>query len=126
MRSAIAFSLLPLLALASAAPSPRNVDKVTVQLSNDDSGANGNAAIPTDGTPVDIGKAFGGTNLFKDGTLFVTSIFFQANFQNADCAVFRNGVTEVAHIFDPPKDFQRFAAKPVNWEKGFTIKCHRT
>ncbi|KAL6904751.1 hypothetical protein GGI43DRAFT_432147 [Trichoderma evansii] len=126
MRSATAFSLSLLALAVSAAPSTRDVDKVTVQLSNDDSGANGNAAIPTNGVPVDIGQAFGGSDLFKDGTLLVTSLFFQSNFQNADCKVFKNGFTEVAHIFDPAKDFERFAQQPVNWEKGFTIACTRS
>lgn len=122
MRSAIAFSL-SLLALASAAPSTRDAGKVTVQLSNDVSGANGDASIPLNGAPVDIGQAFGKSNLFKDGTLFVTSIFFVANFQNVNCVVVRNGVQQVANIFDPSKDFERFAQKPVDWEHGFTIAC---
>ncbi|GFP56729.1 hypothetical protein ACSS6W_004767 [Trichoderma asperelloides] len=123
MRSAIALSLSLLALAVSAAPSPRNAGKVTVQLSNDVSGANGNAAIPLDGTPVNIGQAFGHTNLFKDGTLFVTSIFFVANFQHAECTVVRNGVKQVANIFDPAKDFERFAQQPVDWEHGFTISC---
>ncbi|KAL7901895.1 hypothetical protein HDV63DRAFT_378018 [Trichoderma sp. SZMC 28014] len=122
MRSAIAFSL-PLLALASAAPSSRDVGEVTVQLSNDVSGANGDASIPLNGAPVDIGQAFGKSDLFKDGTLFVTSIFFVANFQNVDCVVVRNRVQQVANIFDPSKDFERFAQQPVDWEHGFTISC---
>lgn len=121
MRSAIAF--LPLLALASAAPPSHNAGKVTVQLSNDVSGANGDASIPLDGTPVDIGRAFGNSNLFKDGKLLVTSIFFVANFQNVDCKVVRNRVQQVANIFDPSKDFERFAQQPVDWEHGFTISC---
>jgi hypothetical protein len=122
MRSAVALSL-SLLALVSAAPSSQNVGTVTVQLSNDDSGANGDAKIPLNGAPVDIGKAFGNSDLFKDGTLFVTSIFFVANFQNVDCVVLRNGKQQVANIFDPSKDFERFAQQPVNWEHGFTISC---
>ncbi|KAL7919639.1 hypothetical protein ACQKWADRAFT_300677 [Trichoderma austrokoningii] len=123
MRSAIAFTL-SLFALASASPSSRrDVGKVTVQLSNDVSGANGDASIPLNGAPVDVGQAFGHSDLFKDGTLFVTSIFFVANFQNVDCTVLRNGVQQVANIFDPSKDFERFAQKPVDWEHGFTISC---
>lgn len=124
MRSAIAFSLSLLALAVSAAPSSRNVGKVTVQLSNDNSGANGDAAIPLDGTPVDIGQAFGHSNLFKDGTLFVTSIFFVANFQNVECTVVKDGVKQVANIFNPSKDFERFAQQPVDWEHGFTIACH--
>ncbi|PNP44747.1 hypothetical protein TGAM01_v202977 [Trichoderma gamsii] len=120
MRSAIAFSL-SLLALASAAPS--SPGKVTVQLSNDVSGANGDASIPLDGRPVDIGQAFGHSNLFKNGKLLVTSIFFVANFQNVDCVVVRNRVQQVANIFNPSKDFERFAQQPVDWEHGFTIAC---
>lgn len=124
MRSAIALSL-SLLALASAAPSSRDAGKVTVQLSDDVSGANSDASIPLNGSPVDIGKAFGNSNLFKNGKLLVTSIFFVANFQNVDCVVVRNRVQQVANIFNPSKDFERFAQQPVDWEHGFTIACIR-
>ncbi|KAK1255075.1 hypothetical protein MKX08_009070 [Trichoderma sp. CBMAI-0020] len=124
MRSALALSL-SLLALVSAAPPSHNAGKVTVQLSNDVSGANGDASIPLDGSPVDVGRAFGNSNLFKDGKLLVTSIFFVANFQNVDCKVVRNRVQQVANIFNPSKDFERFAQKPVDWERGFTISCTR-
>ncbi|EHK16742.1 uncharacterized protein TRIVIDRAFT_217058 [Trichoderma virens Gv29-8] len=126
MHSAIAYSL-SLFALAVSAaptdPTARAAGTVQVQFSNDVTGANGNARIPLDGSPVSLGQAYANTNLERDGTLFVTSLLFTADFQNVACTVLRNGVTVVANINDPHQDFQRFAQKPVDWQNGFTISC---
>ncbi|KAL6874775.1 hypothetical protein J3F83DRAFT_712741 [Trichoderma novae-zelandiae] len=125
MRFAIASSLSLLALTASAAPSPQNVGTVQVQFANDQSGANGNARIPLDNRPVDLGQAYGHTNLEKDGTLFVTSLFFTADFQNVECIVLKDFKTKVADISNPRQDFQTFSQKPVDWQKGFTISCKK-
>lgn len=117
---------LPLLALsASAAPSRRSVPTVQVQFANDVTGANGNALIPLDGSLVSLGQAYGATNLEVAGTLPVTSLQFTANFQNVACTVLKDGVTVVASIADPIKDFERFSETPLNWQTGFAISCSK-
>lgn len=125
MVSAIAFALPLLAAVASAAPSPQApaTGSVQVQFANNFSGANGNAWIPLDGSAVSLGDAYGNTNLFKDGTLFVTSLQFTANFQLVSCEVLKDGVKKVAEISNPTQDFQTFSQTPVDWETGFTISC---
>ena len=114
---------LPLLALTASAAPTRRATSVQVQFANDVSGANGNALIPLDGSLVSLGDAYANTNLEVDGTLFVTSLEFTANFQNVACTVFKNGVTVVASIADPAKDFETFSEKPLNWQTGFEISC---
>jgi len=116
---------LPLLALTASAAPARRTDSVQVQFANDFTGANGNAYIPLDGSLVSLGQAYGNTNLEVDGTLFVTSLQFTANFQNAECTVFKDGTTVVASIADPSRDFETFSQKPLNWQSGFEISCTR-
>ena len=118
MHSAIPFSLSFLALTVSAA-----LGTVQVQFANDVTGANGNALIPLDGSSVSLGQAYANTNLFKDGTLFVTSLEFTADFTNVACEVLKNGTTKVASIADPQQDFQTFSQKPLDWETGFTISC---
>lgn len=114
---------LPLLALTASAAPTRRTTSVQVQFANDVTGANGNAYIPLDGSLVSLGQAYANTDLEVDGTLNVTSLEFTANFQNVACTVFKNGVTVVASIADPEKDFETFSEKPLNWQTGFEISC---
>jgi hypothetical protein len=126
MHSTVALSLSFLALTVSAAPAPQaqaQPSTVQVQFANDFSGANGNANIPLDGSSVGLGQAYGNTNLFKDGTLFVTSFMFTGNFANVVCDVIKNGITNVGHIANPQQDFQTFSKTPVDWETGFTINC---
>ncbi|KAH6609370.1 hypothetical protein Trco_002716 [Trichoderma cornu-damae] len=123
MHSAIAFSLSCLALAVSAAPARRNTNAVQVQFANDFSGANGNAFIPLNGFPVSLGQAYANTNLSKDGTLFVTSLEFTANFANAECVVVQDGTTVVASIANPERDYQKFSSQPLDWENGVTISC---
>ncbi|KAL5088771.1 hypothetical protein Trisim1_006186 [Trichoderma cf. simile WF8] len=123
MRSAIAFTLSALALAVSAAPAPRSGGTVQVQFANDVSGANGNAFIPLDGSEVSLGQAYANTNLAKDGTLFVTSLQFTADFANVDCVVLKDFAKVVASIADPERDFQKFSQTPLDWETGFTISC---
>ncbi|KAL6872213.1 hypothetical protein HDV57DRAFT_520350 [Trichoderma longibrachiatum] len=126
MRFSVASALSLLALTASAAPNPpHNPGTVQVQFANDQTGANGNARIPLDGRPVNLGQAYGHTNLEKDGTLFVTSLFFTADFQNVECIVLRDFHTKVADISNPTRDFQTFSQKPVDWQNRFTISCKK-
>ena len=122
MLSSLALAL-PLLALTASAAPARRTASVQVQFANDVTGANGNAYIPLDGSLVSLGQAYANTDLEVGGTLFVTSLEFTANFQNVACTVFKNGVTVVASIADPEKDFETFSQKPLNWQTGFEISC---
>jgi hypothetical protein len=123
MQSIIAFALSALAITASAAPTTRSPGTVQVQFANDVTGANGNARIPLDGSDVVLGQAYGNTNLEVDGTLFVTSLQFTADFQNVACIVLKDFSAVVASIADPHQDFQTFSQKPLNWQSGFTIRC---
>ncbi|KAL7952338.1 hypothetical protein V8C34DRAFT_299553 [Trichoderma compactum] len=124
MQSAIAFTISLLALVASAAPTTRTTGTVQVQFANDVTGANGNARIPLDGSNINLGEAYGNTNLEKDGTLFVTSLQFTADFQNVQCVVLKDFQTRVAFIADPHQDFETFSQKPVDWQNNFTIACN--
>lgn len=131
MHSTIAIALSFLAATISAAPSLRSLPRQTpstveVQFSNIVTGANGNAYIPLDGSSVVLGEAYANTDLEQNGTLFVTSLEFTADFQNVACEVLKDEATVVASIADPGQDFQTFSAKPLNWQTGFTISCTLT
>ncbi|KUJ09643.1 uncharacterized protein LY89DRAFT_690098 [Mollisia scopiformis] len=124
MRSTIAIALSFLTAAVSAAPTVRSASTVEVQFSNVVTGANGNAWIPLDGSAVVLGEAYADTDLEVNGTLFVTSLEFTADFQNVACTVLKTATnTVVASIADPAQDFQTFSEKPLNWQAGFTISC---
>ncbi|KAG0646357.1 hypothetical protein D0Z07_8224 [Hyphodiscus hymeniophilus] len=131
MHSTIALAVSFLAATISAAPTLQSLPRqapstVQVQFSNVVTGANGNALIPLDGSSVILGEAYANTNLEKDGTLFVTSLEFTADFQNVACTVLKNEATVVASIADPAMDFQTFSEKPLNWQAGFTISCTKS
>ncbi|KAK8148030.1 hypothetical protein G3M48_000509 [Beauveria asiatica] len=121
--SIIALPLLAASVFAAPAPQAPATGRVRVQFANNWSGANGNAWIPLDGSAVALGHAYANTNLFKDGTLFVTSLQFTANFQHVSCKVLKHGSKQVADIHNPGQDYQTFSQKPVDWAKGFTIHC---
>jgi hypothetical protein len=128
MHSTIALALSFLAVTISAAPTLQSLPRQTpstvqVQFSNVVTGANGNAYIPLDGSSVILGEAYADTNLEQDGTLFVTSLEFTADFQNVACEVLKDEATVVASIADPAQDFQTFSEKPLNWQTGFTISC---
>lgn len=126
MHSAIAFTLSTLALAVSAAPARRTTGSVQVQFANDVTGASGNAFIPLDGSNVILGQAYGNTNLEKDGTLFVTSLQFTADFSNVACVVLKDLETVVASLADPERDFQTFSQKPLNWQADFTIACNQS
>ena len=124
MHPTIALSLSVLARTISAAPACQAPGAVQVQFANDVTGANGNALIPLDGSSIGLGQAYANTDLFKDGTLFVTSLEFTSDFTNVACEVLKDETTEVASIADPQADFQTFSETPLNWETGFTISCN--
>lgn len=116
--------LLPFLILTiSAAPTCQAPGAVGVQFANGITGANGNALIPLDGSPVSLGQAYADTGLFNNESLFVTSLEFTSNFANVACAVLKDEITQVASIADPQSDFQTFSETPLDWARGFTISC---
>jgi hypothetical protein len=123
MHFAIGFSVSLLALTISAAPACQAPSAVEVQFANDITGANSNALIPLDGSSVSLRQAYANTDLFKDGTLFVTSLDFTSNFANVACEVLNTQFTAVASIADPQADFQKFSETPLNWATGFTISC---
>ncbi|KAI9930286.1 hypothetical protein ASPWEDRAFT_294100 [Aspergillus wentii DTO 134E9] len=122
----LAFFLLAS-AAADAEPDKENihpVNTVRVQLANDQSGANANKQVPTDGVKHSIDSLWGDTAVARHGVVFATSAQLTANFQNTACT-----------ISQPPKvhaelDSQRTwvsldGGKVVELDHGF-ITCHHT
>ncbi|CAI7665563.1 unnamed protein product [Penicillium viridicatum] len=61
----------------------------TVQLANDQSGANANVAIPTDGHPRSVAHLWGKTPVSKDGVVYATSAQLVAFQQDTSCVIFQ-------------------------------------
>ncbi|KAJ5529354.1 hypothetical protein N7527_002747 [Penicillium freii] len=61
----------------------------TVQLANDQSGANANVAIPTDGHPRSVAHLWGKTPVSKDGVVHATSAQLVAFQQDTSCVIFQ-------------------------------------
>lgn len=60
----------------------------TVQLANDQSGANANVAIPTDGNPRSVAHLWGKTPVSKDGVVYASSAQLVAFQQDTSCVIF--------------------------------------
>ncbi|OGM45352.1 hypothetical protein ABOM_005557 [Aspergillus bombycis] len=65
-------------------------ESVTVQLSNDWSGANAKAHVATDGRPHPIQELFDGSDIEKDGKIFATSAQLTKFHHNTVCRVLQS------------------------------------
>lgn len=63
-------------------------DAVTVQLANDQSGANANVQVPTDGKKRPISALWGKTAVAKDGAVWATSAQLTRFEQDSFCEIF--------------------------------------
>ncbi|KAJ5864459.1 uncharacterized protein N7529_006375 [Penicillium soppii] len=63
-------------------------NEVTVQLANDQSGANANVKVPADGEKRSIGSLWGWTAVAKDGVVFATSAQLVKFEQDTACEIF--------------------------------------
>lgn len=61
----------------------------TVQLANEQSGANANVDIPTDGNPQSVASLWGKTSVSKDGVVYATSAQLVAFQQETSCVIFQ-------------------------------------
>lgn len=61
----------------------------TVQLANEQSGANANVAIPTDGNPQSVAHLWGNTPVSKDGVVYASSAQLVAFEQDTSCVIFQ-------------------------------------
>ncbi|KAJ5769920.1 uncharacterized protein N7511_001971 [Penicillium nucicola] len=88
--SGLAVFVLSYLSTAALAD-PNSGQTVTVQLSNDQSGANANAAVPADGQKHSVESIWGHTSVAKDGCIYVSSAQLVAFQQNTVCVLFGEG-----------------------------------
>lgn len=61
----------------------------TVQLANEQSGANANVDIPTDGNLRSVASLWGSTSVSKDGVVYATSTQLVAFQQDTSCVIFQ-------------------------------------
>lgn len=86
-----AFLLACLSTAALANPSQSKPNTATIQLANDQSGANANVAIPEDGTKYSIKSLWGKTAVAKNGVVYATSAQLVAFQQDTVCKIFGDG-----------------------------------
>ncbi|KAG2005303.1 hypothetical protein GB937_008846 [Aspergillus fischeri] len=65
---------------------------VTVQLANDQSGANANVAVRADGVKHTIASLWGKTAVARNGVVYASSTQLTAFQQNTACRIFRPGI----------------------------------
>ncbi|KAJ5296011.1 hypothetical protein PENANT_c001G04635 [Penicillium antarcticum] len=75
----------------AALANPHHVDSVTIQLANDQSGANANVDIPTDGQKRSVESLWGHTSVAKDGVVYASSAQLVAFQQDTVCVIFGDG-----------------------------------
>ncbi|KNG83424.1 hypothetical protein ANOM_009705 [Aspergillus nomiae NRRL 13137] len=78
------------MATSSVIAGPTNVQSVTVQLSNEQSGANANVDIPTDGNPRSIQALWGHTSVVVNGVVSASSAQFNRFQQTSVCHIFQH------------------------------------
>jgi len=118
---------LSLIGLSLAAPSVLNTrtSSVTIQLANDQSGANSNAAVPLDGASHAISVLYAGSSIAAGG-FKVTSGQLNSFPQSFSCTV-RNDAGAAVGTFTPDHTYLDLdgnpnAAVPTDFSTG-TITC---
>jgi hypothetical protein len=94
MKSTFAAVLAVCAAAASAAPT---YPTVTVQFSNDQTGANANVPVITDGTPYAVSTLFAGTAVDINGRIIATSAQLTQFVQGTFCVV-KAGDTVIGNL----------------------------
>jgi hypothetical protein len=84
--SGLAVFVLSYLSTATLA-NPHSANKATIQLANDQSGANANVAIPTDGKKRSIESLWAHTSVVKDGDVHASSAQLVAFQQDTVCVI---------------------------------------
>ncbi|KAF2654293.1 hypothetical protein K491DRAFT_693939 [Lophiostoma macrostomum CBS 122681] len=91
------FTLITALSIfgaAIAAPlETRQSDTVQLSIINDISGANANAAVPTNNTPQKISELFAGTSVSQNGNVLASSLQLIRFKDNSYCYVTQDGAT---------------------------------
>ena len=100
IHSTIAFSLSFLALTISTAPAYQAPGRVQVQFTNNITGVNSNTFIPLNRSSISLGQAYTNTNLFKDRTLFITSLEFTTDFTNIVYEVLKDRTTKITSITD--------------------------
>jgi hypothetical protein len=81
------FILAYLATTGLAEPEKRNAKQVTVQLANDQSGANANVGVPADGKKRSIGSLWGRTAVARNGAVYATSAQLTQFQQDSACEI---------------------------------------
>ncbi|KAJ5335295.1 hypothetical protein N7452_007698 [Penicillium brevicompactum] len=82
------FFLACLTTAALAEPSSYHVDEVTVQLANDQSGANANVDVPADGKKRSIDSLWGHTAVARKGVVYASSAQLTKFQEDTHCKIF--------------------------------------
>ncbi|CAI7603145.1 unnamed protein product [Penicillium bialowiezense] len=85
--SALACALFSVAGLATPTPQAAWKTEATVQLANDQSGANANVAVPIDGVKRPIQELWGHTAVAKTGLVFASSAMLTAFDETTVCTI---------------------------------------
>ncbi|KAJ5474611.1 hypothetical protein N7475_004177 [Penicillium sp. IBT 31633x] len=85
--SALAFNLLWVSGLASPTPQAGWRTTATIQLANDQSGANANVPVPIDGVKYSVQELWGNTAVAQQGLVFASSAQVTAFEQTTVCTI---------------------------------------
>lgn len=125
MKSFIASSIIALLAsTAVAAPAGATAQ---VALSNDQTGANGNAIVPLDGVARPVISLYAGTNVVKNGQVLVSSTMLTGGIAFNPTCVFSSANGTPVTTLNATQTFKKLGNNPnmlqiVDWT-AFTLKC---
>lgn len=87
--NAVTLALTLFSASILAAPSPESAwgSAATIQLANDQTGANANVAVPVDGVKRSVEELWGHTSVAQNGIVFASSAQLVAFSQTVDCTI---------------------------------------
>lgn len=87
--AAAALTLALFAASGRAAPSPESAwgSTATIQLANDQSGANANVAVPVDGVTRSVEDLWGHTSIARGGLVFASSVQLVSFSQTVVCTI---------------------------------------
>lgn len=114
------------LPIVSAFAEPRSAQTVTVQLANDQSGANANEAIPANGQPYLVETYWGKSVLSQKSGIYATSAQLTAFQQNTVCTIEGYHTPTASHakvMLDSRRTWVSLAGGPIVNLKDATISC---
>lgn len=123
--SALAFSLFWVSGLASPTPQAGWKTTATIQLANDQSGANANVPVPIDGVKYSVQELWGYTAVAQHGLVFASSAQVTAFDQTTVCTITEE--SGFAATLDAQRTWVSADRRPVDLCSAFVVcKCERT